>query len=209
MAELLERIINIFTNQLKDLPGKKAHEIMMPKPLIYHNSEIELKESGVMILMYPCKNRVYSILIKRTSKGIHGNQIGLPGGKKEPGEDLETTAKRETEEEIGIPASQIKVFGKLSNIIINVSAHIVFPFVGYVNFLPELKVDKNEVEYVITYDIENFIFNCNSKTKVLRYNDIERKIPYFQIEGEMVWGATAMILNEFKIILNTYINKNF
>jgi len=203
MLNFIERIKHIFLDHQIILPGKAAHEIMAPRPSIFTNDTLPLQESGVLLLIFPYNNVPYSILIKRTSKGPHANQIGLPGGKRELGEDLETTAKRETEEEVGVPASKIKILGRLSKLIINISSNIVFPFVGFIDFTPVFKINKNEVKYIIKYNIEEFVKTCEPKIKVVNYNNLNREIPYFQINGEIIWGATAMILNEFKMILNT------
>lgn len=204
MIDFIEKLKKIFLNNRDLLPGRIAHEIMLPRPSIDTSNLLPLQESGVLILIFPCNNDPCSILIKRTSKGPHGNQISLPGGKRESGEDLETTAKRETEEEIGVPASKIKIIGRLSKLIINVSSNIVFPFVGFIDFTPVFKINKNEVKYIIKYNIEEFVKTCEPKIKVVNYNNLNREIPYFQINDEIIWGATAMILNEFKMILNTY-----
>ena len=72
-------------------------------------------------------------------------------------------------------------------------------FIGYKHVLSE-HIDKSEVEYLITCSIKELIRMPVSQTSLSILNQ-EYKVPYFDIENEMVWGATAMILNEFLEIL--------
>ena len=93
----------------------------------------DAKKAGVMALFYPKENNVTHLLLilRKTYKGVHSNQIAFPGGKFEPEDaDLKYTALRETFEEVGVPLAAIHVIKALSPVYIPPSNFEVQPFVG-------------------------------------------------------------------------------
>jgi 8-oxo-dGTP pyrophosphatase MutT (NUDIX family) len=134
--------------------------------------------------------------------GAHGGQISLPGGKAEPGEDSIQTALRECHEEIGVEAQNITVLGKLSNFFVIPSNYVVTPIVGCISPKPDFKPDPYEVSRIFEASIQNLIAEDAIKEKeILAAGKYRMKAPHFEIENEVVWGATAMMLNEFRVIL--------
>ncbi len=183
--------------QFQMLP-KGNHTIIHPQK----NS----KESSVLILLYPFDDEVFSFLILRPQyKGVHSGQISLPGGKKEvTDKDTAETALRETEEESGINRSKIHLLGLLSEIFIPHSNFKVFPYVGYLDASPHFMPDPLEVEEIIPYDI-NVLRNPSSAKHSVFRSSKNKSIyaPYFEVNQKYkVWGATAMILSEFKEIIS-------
>ena len=129
--------------------------------------------------------------------GHHSGQISFPGGKEEPGDDsLQETAKRETFEEIGVTQNKVKIIGKLSDLDIPISNFLVHPFVGYMTESPIFCTDPKEVAYLITCPVKTLLGKPILQTK-MTFNDTVFDIPYYNINGEVIWGATPMILREF------------
>ncbi len=196
------------------LPGEKSHEKFLPeirkKKSIYSFDKINYRESAVMIVLFIENNRLFSLLIKRNDyNGHHSGQIGLPGGKTEDKDiDLISTAIRETYEEIGIKVSNSNIIGSLSPISIPISKFKVYPYICFLNKKPEFLIDKNEVKDLIIYELSNLFIESNTKiSKVQAVNQII-DAPSFIINNEIVWGATSMILNEFKEIIEDIIFEN-
>ncbi|MDD3875612.1 MAG: CoA pyrophosphatase [Bacteroidales bacterium] len=192
----------------KKLPGISAHELMLPKnrPLkIPENLKNPQKLCSVLILLYPKDNSIFSVLTERnTYDGIHSGQISLPGGKQEKfDKDLIETALRESHEEIGIQTELVNVMGTLTPIFIPPSNFWVLPVVGNIKQAPEFKIAVNEVSKLIEYDIKLLLDEKNVKEKMFSGAGYEISAPFFDISGSCVWGATAMILSEFKIILRS------
>jgi 8-oxo-dGTP pyrophosphatase MutT (NUDIX family) len=192
------------------LPGEKAQMIMGSgirlKELRFMPVNENTKKSGVMILLYPAENTIYSVLILRTKyNGTHSGQVALPGGKAEISDkDLVETALRETHEEIGIDRADIHVVGQITRLYIPPSNYIVFPTVGYMTKKPSFVPDPTEVKDIIEYPLATLLDEKTVKTKPFKINDeITFTAPYFDIGGNVVWGATAMILSEFKEILRS------
>ena len=180
------------------LPGKYMQMQMAPtfRPDI-NNQQTSVK-AGVMILLYPNPTELYVVLMKRPEyPGTHSGQISFPGGKFEANdENLIKTALRETEEEIGVLSSNVMVLGQLTPLYIPASEFEVYPTVGFID-KPQFIIDPQEVEYVIEAEA-NFLLRPDKKgSNGFQITNTQGDIPYFNINGNHVWGATAMILNEF------------
>jgi 8-oxo-dGTP pyrophosphatase MutT (NUDIX family) len=162
------------------------------------------KESSVLIVLFESGGDVFFPLIQRPLyTGVHSGQIGLPGGKVEEHDiDRIDTALRETEEEIGVKADDVKVLGKLTELYVQASHYNVMPVVGYLPYQPKYIPDPEEVSRVIDGEVGDLISSEKRKVKELLIRDKYRIMaPYFDIKNEIVWGATAMILSEFSAIL--------
>ena len=131
----------------------------------------------------------------------HKGQISLPGGVAKDNESNESTAIRETNEEIGVDENVIKVIGNLTPFYVPVSNFRIFPFVGWTNKKPKTKVQDSEVKRIFSVSINDLMLENNLKIKQELFSDRLCTVPYFDLGGEIVWGATSMILSEFKIIL--------
>lgn len=125
----------------------------------------------------------------------HAGQIALPGGRIEKGETALETALRETWEEIGITRGQIEILGTLSELYVQVSRFQIHPFVGWLDKKPEFVINKNEVEKTISFPL-HLIKNPLKEIELNTFTGL-LKVPFIGFEGEIIWGATAMILSEF------------
>ena len=199
--------INTLTEKLKtacqnNLPGEIAQKAMLAKPrnkINFPNLEEHAIPSAVLILLYQENDEIYFILTKRTNEvQHHKGQISLPGGSWEKGEQLHETAMRETEEEIGIPIKNIKIVSELTPLFINVTGYIIYPFIGFVSGKPNIIPHPNEVNNVFTATISELLNPINTKTELWTIRDMPVDVPFFKFSKYKVWGATAMILSEFK-----------
>ena len=158
-----------------------------------------------MSVFYPSsENKVHFVLIlRKTYKGVHSNQVGFPGGRVEKEDrDLEQTALRETEEEVGIPRSEIQVLKKLTQIYIPPSNFWVYPFLGIMERTPVLIPQEDEVEDILEIDLDEFLSDSCLTTQKLSTSYAENvDVPAFLLNGHIVWGATAMVLSEMKELL--------
>lgn len=199
-----------FINSLKyrltlPLPGKEAQFRMAASFRQYiPQNTIEIN-AGVLLLFYPHQNELYTILTKRPEyQGVHSGQISFPGGKYEPvdNNDLIATALREAREEIGVIPEQINVLGKLTPLYIPVSKTEVFPVVGFSEFRPQFIADPYEVDSLLEFAVSDLFNPAIRQEKPYSHGEYTGTVPYFNIQGHHVWGATAMIMNEFLEILN-------
>lgn len=206
---MYSNLINNLTNRLKlALPSALAHDPLraIPVGLDAPNFQHKLppKPGSVLILFFEENGLLRFPLIKRpVYTGAHSGQISLPGGKAEPGdEDAVFTALREGEEEIGIVPAEVKVLGRLSQFFVIPSNFIVTPVVGAVHGVPIFKPDPYEVDKIIFGNVADLVKDDAVQIKeIIAAGKYTMRAPHFEIEGEIVWGATAMILNELRVVI--------
>ncbi len=205
-----DRLIRHLENRLKKpLPGKEAHLLMSPKPVDLRRFEYGLpdhhRKSGVLILFYPGFDGSCFPLIKRPDyPGVHSGQVAFPGGKMEPEDkSIFHTALREAEEEVGIDPAKVTILGALSDLYIPASNFLVSPVIGFTEVQPDLIPQETEVSRIISAELHLLFDPLIRKQKILQINpQISLDTPYFEIDGEVVWGATAMILSELIWLLD-------
>jgi len=194
-----------------NLPGEASHELMAPfkrtKASSIINSEKQPKLSAVLMLIYPKNDIPHFTLIQRTDyKGTHGGQISFPGGKQEAEESLKETALRETFEEIGVAPDKVQILGEITQIYIPPSNFLVSPFIGFVDFEPVFTPEVKEVEEIIEVKISDLLDDKKIKQKKIKVGKHTDKpllidVPYFELNYNTVWGATATILSEVRQML--------
>ena len=189
------------------LPGRPAQLKMAPSFRPETEPKDPYAKAGVMILLYPNQSDLSLVLIKRPEyEGVHSAQISFPGGKFEQSDpDLIFTALRETEEEVGVPSANIDFLGTLTSLYIPVSEIEVFPSVGYAIQKPSFKIDPAEVDYLIEVSLKDLMNPAILHSKKFSNIKYQGEIPYYDVQDNHVWGATAMILSEFMEIVQTLI----
>lgn len=193
-----------------ELLGWEAHVKMIPdfreKELKRYPIKKEShREAAVLILFYPDqKNQTKLVLIlRKTYKGVHSAQVGFPGGQVEPQDSsLQETALRETHEELGVSPKDVEVISRLSHLYIPPSNFWVYPFLGIAFKTPQFKKQETEVEDIIEVKLSDFLDDKNQiKTSIHTSYAKNKQVPAYRLNNHMVWGATAMMLSELKMLL--------
>lgn len=160
------------------------------------------KEAGVLILLYAHDGQLYFPLTRRTDTvENHKGQISLPGGARERGESLQTTALRETCEELRVCLDNWTVVGALTPLYIPPSGFLISPFVAYTSARPAFDPDPVEVAELIETPLALLLDPDTVVYEEWELHGAPIKVPFFHIYGHKVWGATAMVLSEFVVLL--------
>lgn len=203
----------------RPLPGRAGQIHMAPYPSNSQYNRWEFpdtcREAGVLLLLYPhmsCNqiSELYLVLTRRPDTlSSHRGQISFPGGRREEHETLETTAVRETSEELGIPTTSLKIIGRLTALYTPPSNFCIYPFVAISATRPDFQPNLMEVAEVIEVPL-NLLLKLSTRKEETWYfeNYGERQIPFYDVFGHKVWGATAMILSEFLTVLAKCDNSN-
>ena len=192
------------------LPGEDAHFKLAPMLRMKELENLNIdsqnpKKAAVLSVFYPGTSGEtrFVLILRKTYKGVHSNQVGFPGGRVEVEDrDLAHTALRETEEEVGIPQHEVEIVREMSRLYIPPSNFWVHPFMGVMKKTPSLVPQEDEVEAILEIKLEEFLSDsCLTRETLSTSYAKEIEVPAFLLNGHVVWGATAMMLSEMKEIL--------
>ncbi len=190
---------------LPDFDARAAQRRMAPqsRPFVSDGSNPRL--AGVLVLLYPdAQACLQFVLIQRTEyPGVHSGQISLPGGRREGDEALQQTALREAEEEVGVPAADVEVLGKLASLYVPPSDFDIHPIVGYFPAHPTWRPEKSEVAEIIEVPLDLLLDDSVKEQETLNRDGVPIPILFYRVGRHKVWGATAIILSELEIRLRT------
>lgn len=213
--------MHLFENKLEalknsialGLPGEDAHSVFSPPGRIGYKEAFLLEEkpkkAAVLIPLYINNLGEPTILLtlRKTYEGVHSGQVSFPGGKFEQHEYSSIdVALREAEEEVGISPSNVSIIGELSPLYIPPSHIVVFPVIGFLNKIEPWNIQEREVEKLLEFSLSKFIDPQNKSIVEINIGNQIRKVQSYNINGTIIWGATAMIISEFIYLWN---RKNF
>jgi 8-oxo-dGTP pyrophosphatase MutT (NUDIX family) len=207
MINLQEFRDNLRAEILKGLPGTDVQWQMASSDRMIRNFPRipgpDARPASVLILLYPQQGSVYTVFMQRPEyEGVHGGQISFPGGKQEPADsDAVQTALREAMEETGINPELLSVTGTLTPLFIPVSNMIVTPVVAWTDSKPVFSHQEEEVVFLFEADIRRFYDPSIIRIRKMKIHSELLDVKYFDYDGHVIWGATAMIMHELLVIL--------
>lgn len=190
-------------------PGLRSSHIMFARERGDHDLNEpgmrplgELKQAAVLVPLVLRPEGITILLTQRTSHLTnHPGQISFPGGRLEEEDDgPEDAALRETEEEVGLPRSHVRVIGRLDTYIVR-TAYAVTPVVGLVTPPFEVKADPYEVAAVFEVPLA-FILDPRNHQRLTREHNGKPRWFYAMPYGQhYIWGATAgMLINLYEVL---------
>ena len=198
LPEVLRRVL------AGPLPGLDAQQRMAPRfagvppPRV---ADLDFRPAAALLLLYPFDDQWHLPLTVRGSRlRHHTGQVSLPGGGIDPGESPEAAALREAEEEVAIDPGDVEVLGRLTPLPIGVSRHLLHPIVAVAPRRPDFRVVEPEVERLVEVPLamlqDPAAVGYEQRAYSLPPHTL-MDVPYFNVGGVRVWGATAMVLAEF------------
>ena len=196
----------------RPLPGRCAQAKMSPQLPPQYASHFVLppvgcRQSAVLILFYPKGDRIHFVLTRRSNHLLyHKGQVSLPGGAQDGDESLMQTALREVNEELGISTADVDVIGCLTPFYVPPSNFCIHPFVAYLPYTPEFQPAPDEVEAILEVPLPDLLLPANRRVEFWQDPnfDAPRRVPLFDLQQWIVWGATAMVLSELVTIIEDY-----
>jgi 8-oxo-dGTP pyrophosphatase MutT (NUDIX family) len=196
-------MLSDFGKQLKHrlalpLPGREAQVKMAHAERRESISRFKVPEDArkgaVLILFFEEANKIkVPLILRQEYKGVHSGQGD---------EGLTQTALREAEEEIGIVKEDVQIIGRLTELYIPPSNFLVHPFVGVSETIPSFIPQINEVKEILVFDLDILLDeSIKDEKEITLTSGLKIVTPIFRILNHEVWGATAMMLSELKILL--------
>jgi 8-oxo-dGTP pyrophosphatase MutT (NUDIX family) len=151
-------------------------------------------DSAVLVPLYAdAAGEIHAVFTKRREDlRRHAGEISFPGGRRDPGETLEQTALREAHEEVGLPAAAVEIVGALAPVGTFVTNYAIYPFVGVIEPGFAWVVHEAEVAEVLELRLADLVAGHSTKRLVRR--GMAFRTDVYEVDGHMVWGATARIL---------------
>ncbi len=203
-----EFILKIQQRLQQPLPGEEAQYRMAPtyRPRMSAAQihAMNPRIGGVLMLLYENNNEWHTVFTQRRKyEGVHSGQMSFPGGKKEPQDkSIVETALRETEEEIGVASSSVEVIGRLTELYIPPSNFLVHPVVAHWQGEKIFKPQEREVQEIVEIPLSFF---CDEKnvclTEINLQQGLKTEVPAFVYGEHVIWGATAIMLSEFREVV--------
>lgn len=183
---------------------ERAMSLHIPKVLTTNlpapgAGEYPRSEAGVLIPVFDEMGSAHLILTRRSSSlRSHAGEIAFPGGKVEPGESVESAALRETWEEIGLAPEKMSMLGQLLSASTSSSSFNLVAFVATTVKPDSYLINQDEVDEVFSLPISCL---CNQDVYSIESwptpQGERRKMHFFDLGDDLIWGATARILFEF------------
>jgi 8-oxo-dGTP pyrophosphatase MutT (NUDIX family) len=199
--DLVERLQLTLT---QPLPGASAHALMAPRPRRDWPpgaNPAHVRQAAGLLLAFPIDGQSHIVLTVRADTVRHAGQVSLPGGVAEAGETSEQAALREAFEEVALAADSVRLLGRLTPIDIPVSGFRLQPVVAATARRPLLAPADDEVARILEVSVADLCDPSHRSAIAMVRDGREFIAPCFRVAGVDVWGATAMVLAEFLVLL--------
>jgi 8-oxo-dGTP pyrophosphatase MutT (NUDIX family) len=168
------------------------------------NSSSSYIHAAVLIPLLEEDGSTKVLLTKRTHKvEHHKGQISFPGGAVDDEDgSYEEAALREAHEEIGLKQSDVEVLGRIDDTLTLVSSFVVHPFVGFVPSPYDFVVSSAEVKRILKVPL--YVFhpqNTQYQRESVEYEGMTYRAIAYEYNGDVIWGATARMMENFMNIL--------
>lgn len=172
----------------------------LPSPVERGPSVEGSQAAAVLMPLYESEGEAWVVLIKRPeTMSSHRGEIAFPGGKFEPGVDvdLQATALRETHEEVGLDPATVDVVSRLDGIGTVATRFTITPFVGFLAERPALTASPSEVLRILEVRLSELLDPDVYREERWDTRDADFDVHFYDLDDETVWGATARILTSF------------
>lgn len=163
------------------------------------------RKSAVLILLYPGPDGVRTLVTKRPRHmRTHAGEIAFPGGGIEDADQtMWDTALREANEEIALEPEGIREVGRLDRFVTGASHSLVQPIVAWSDHAPEVTPSPDEVDRIIEVPLRELVDPEAYRSEIWLFEGEEFDMHFFELIGETVWGATALMLHNLLEVVST------
>lgn len=192
--------------------GIGSDRVLGPSILVNESyaPEVRSVNAAVLAVLFEEDGEARLVFTRRSSAlRAHRGEVSFPGGRLDAGEDAASAAIREAYEEVALDPAEVTAVGWIHPVLTMVSGSLIMPVVATVPQRPHLVASPDEVARVFDVSLRDLaepdIFHEE------RWSIPGREIPgspdnsfavwFFEVEGEMIWGATARMIHELLSIV--------
>jgi len=166
-----------------------------------------MREAAGLALLYPRGNDTALLLTVRGAHlANHRGQVSLPGGAVEAGESVEEAALREAEEEVGLAREAVALRLRLTPLHIPVSGYVLHAVVATASSPPAVRPCADEVDRIVEIELSGLAGGSGLAVELRERDGSAIEVPYFDLGGAKLWGATAMVVAELLAVLGAPID---
>lgn len=179
------------------------------RPREIENRDSRYREGAVLVPFLLDQGEYKVLFTKRTDHmEDHQGQISFPGGSvDEKDRTYQDTALRETYEEVGVHPEDVTILGRMDDALTMSSNFLVHPFVGYVPYPYAFAVNAREVKRLIVAPLKVFLPGSpSSRRDTVEYRGVAYESRTYHYRGDIIWGATARIMEKLVDILGEKID---
>jgi 8-oxo-dGTP pyrophosphatase MutT (NUDIX family) len=152
-------------------------------------------DAAVLVPLFERDGEIHAVFTERRHDlRRHAGEISFPGGRQDPGEQLQETAVREAEEEIGLPPDAVELIGALAPVGTFLTGYAVYPFVGAIEPGQIWKPSAREVARVLEFSLRDLQAGFERRRLVRR--GIAFRTETYLVGEHLIWGATARIVGD-------------
>jgi 8-oxo-dGTP pyrophosphatase MutT (NUDIX family) len=161
--------------------------------------------AGVLAPLFFQGQEAHLLFTQRTfTLKDHRGQISFPGGVRQAEDpDLQATALRETQEEIGLEPRVVEVLGALP-LVATITGYRITPFVGLIPHPYDFHPNPLEVRRLLLLPLAGFFEAARWSSGQYHYKGRTTRVCYWRLNREVIWGATARILLNLLALLGQH-----
>ena len=179
------------------------------EPAVIEEGSSQYRQAAVLVPLFRDKDEYKILFTKRTDRvDEHKGQISFPGGSvDEKDASYKETALREAFEEVGLLREDVRILGKTDDSLTVASNFIIHPFVGFIPYPYPFEINSHEVKRLIEVPFSAFVDHRGATRKdVYEFEGVLYEGPVYDYQGDIIWGASARIMENFLEILGEKID---